>query len=298
MRSHSISFMFAIIFSMAVCCLTVQRGYGIPPIIDDAALIKGLDDKIGKLTATHEGMSSKSLSSQLDQVSTALDLPEMNQSTLEDIYASSVNSVGIITSVYKCKKCTHWHRNGCASCWVLTSDGVMVTNYHVIRDKDVAGFGVLMRDGSVSPVVEILATDKEYDILIFRVAKRDKAYMPLSLGRAQRVGGNAHIIAHPDSRFFTYTAGQVSRYYVSRSKKKCYWMGVTAEYARGSSGGPVMDDAGNVIGMVASTSSIYYPSKDPKKNPRGNLQMVIRNCVPVDAIRKMIIAPELKTTSN
>ena len=38
-------------------------------------------------------------------------------------------------------------------------------------------------------------------------------------------------------------------------------MGVTAEYARGSSGGPVMDDAGNVIGMVSSTNSIYYPPR-------------------------------------
>jgi S1-C subfamily serine protease len=68
-------------------------------------------------------------------------------------------------------------------------------------------------------------------------------------------------------------------------------MGVTAEYCRGSSGGPVMDDAGNVIGMVSSTNSIYYPSKDPKKNPRGSFQMVIRNCVPVDAILKLITKP-------
>ncbi|MGJ8654926.1 MAG: S1 family peptidase [Akkermansiaceae bacterium] len=283
---------------VTISCLSSERGNAAPPIIDDAALIKGLDDKIGKLTVKHKEMSSKVLTAQYERKSTVLTLPEINKKDLEDIYASSVESVGIITSVYKCTKCPHWHRSGCASCWVLTEDGVMVTNFHVFRDKDVAGFGVLMSDGTVSPVVEVLATDKEHDILIFRVATRKEKYRPLALGDAQKVGGNAHIIAHPDSRFFTYTAGQVSRYYMSRSKKKSYWMGVTAEYARGSSGGPVMDDAGNVIGMVASTNSIYYPSKDPKKNPRGNFQMLIRNCVPVDAIRKMITKPGSVTTTD
>ncbi len=109
---------------------------------------------------------------------------------------------------------------------------------------------------------------------------------------SQREDGNAHIITHPDSRFFTYTGGQVTRYYADRNKRACYWMGVTAEYYRGSSGGPVMDDAGNVISMVASANLIYYPSKNPIKDPKGNFQMVIRNCVPVDAIRKLITSPK------
>jgi serine protease Do len=281
-------FFSVLVFLTVLCGLSSQHIMGGPPIIDDKALIKNLDDHIGKLTEEYEGISSKSLSPQYERKSTALTLPPMNETDLDDIYASSVNSVGIISSVYKCNKCPKWHRAGGATCWVLTADGVMVTNYHVFHNKKFAGFGVMMRDGSVSPVVEVLAVDKEHDILIFKVDGGDKKFEPLPLGKAQRVGGSANIIAHPDSRFFTYTQGKVSRYYVSRSKKKCYWMAVTAEYARGSSGGPVMDDAGNVIGMVANTSSIYYPSKDPKKNPVGNLQMTIRNCVPVEAIRNMI----------
>ena len=269
-----------------------------PVVINDLELIKGLGDKLGKLVAEHEGISSKDLAKQFDRKSVSLNLAEAGEVKLDDLYADSVNSVGIISSVYKCDKCPRWHRRGNATCWVLTADGVMVTNFHVFRDKDEAGFGVITRDGKVSPVMEILAVDKEHDIAIFRVAKREGGYEPLALGEAQKVGGSAHIIAHPDSRFFTYTAGEVSRYYVSRSKKKCYWMGVTAEFARGSSGGPVLSDEGNVIGMVASTNSIYYPSKDPKKNPRGNFQMVIRNCVPVDAIRKLINERETATESQ
>jgi S1-C subfamily serine protease len=267
-----------------------------PTIINDAEMVKDLDAKIGKFCEQKITISSDTIKTQMERKSTSLALPEINQTSLEDIYASTVDSVGIISSVYKCKKCPKWHRSGRATCWILTAEGVMVTNYHVFNGKNAAGFGVLTRDGKVAPVVEILAADKDHDVIIFKVDNGGNSYKPLALGDAQRVGGNAHIIAHPDSRFFSYTAGIVSRYYVGRNKKNSYWMGVTAEYCRGSSGGPVMDDAGNVIGMVSSTSSIYAPSKDPKKNPRGSFQMVIRNCVPVDAIRKLITP--IKTKPN
>jgi S1-C subfamily serine protease len=66
-------------------------------------------------------------------------------------------------------------------------------------------------------------------------------------------------------------------------------MTVTADYAKGSSGGPVFNETGEVVGMVSSTNSIYTesgPGQD-KMTPKGQLQMVIRNCVPADAIRAL-----------
>jgi len=260
-----------------------------PVIIDDAALTKDLADEIGKFAAAKKTTSAKTLGEQLIKAEKAyIKLPTAKLKALTDLYGERVSSVGIIASVYKCTKCPNWHRSGCATCWVLTEDGVMVTNYHVFKGRDHDGFGVLTQDGKVAPVTEIIAADKEHDIAIFRVA--GKGYTPIPLAKAQKVGGSAHIIAHPDSRFFTYSEGKVTRYYKDRNKRKSYWMGVTAEYARGSSGGPVMDDAGNVIGMVSSTNSIYYPSKN-KSEKKGPFQMVIRNCVPVDAIRNLIKQP-------
>lgn len=257
-----------------------------PVVVDDRALMMGLDQKVGAFVDSKKAIDSKLIQEHLKRNRTTLQLSAAGDKRLDDVYGECVDGVGIITSVYKCGKCDKWHRAGCATCWILTEDGVMVTNYHVFANSTQSGWGVLTRDGCVSPVQEILAADKVADIAIFRVG--GKGYKPLKLGAAQEVGGDANIIAHPDSRFFTYTSGKVSRYYKS-AQKAGDWMAVTAEFARGSSGGPVMDECGNVVGMVSNTQSIYYPSND-KAKPEGPFQMVIRNCVPVSAIRKLIEA--------
>ena len=73
---------------------------------------------------------------------------------------------------------------------------------------------------------------------------------------------------------------QVDRHSGSR------WLTITADYARGSSGGPLLNDAGEVIGMVASTHSVYYNQSED--GTHQNLQMVWKQCVPVENIRGLI----------
>jgi S1-C subfamily serine protease len=265
----------------------ISPSFAAPVTVDDAAIIKSLLKGVGSLVDGGKAVSSKKLEHQLEQKKCKVELQKAATKSLENLYDQCSDSVVAIASVYKCGKCDKWHNSGAATAWVLSADGVMVTNYHVFNGKDVAGFGVRTRDGKVAPVVEILAGSKRDDVAIFKVA--GSGFKPLSLGPDANVGSDLHIIAHPDSRFYTYTAGKVSRYYRKRVPKGDgpSIMAVTAEFARGSSGGPVMDSAGNVVGMVASTQSIYYPPKK-KTDKKGPFQMVIRNCVPVSAIRALV----------
>ena len=265
---------------------------GVPVVIDDMAILKSLPKDIGILVDTGKATSGEALAAQLEKKMTKKaklpqGLMQENGGEKKDIYMACAESVGVITSVYKCSKCTNWQSSGAATAWILTSEGVMVTNYHVFEGKKVEGFGVRTLDGKVFPVVEIIAASKKDDVAIFRV--KGSGFKPLSLGADAQVGSDVHIIAHPDSKFYTYTQGKVSRYFRANSKKRSgvVQMAVTAEFARGSSGGPVLNSAGNVVGMVCSTQSIYYPPKK-KADKKGPFQMVIRQCVPVKSIRSLI----------
>ncbi len=264
-----------------------------PVVIDDNKLSTTIGSTIGKLVEAKQTTSSADLAKQLSRKTTSIDLPKMLAKLKDDLYGDCVGSVGVIASVYKCTRCPNWHKSSLATAWVLTEDGVMISNYHVFAGKkDHPGFGVMMRDGTAYPVTEVLAANKEADIAIFRVKAKGLKPLPLrSKDKDQKVGKRVHIIGHPDSRFFTYTSGNVSRYWLGRGAK-APWMSVTAEFARGSSGGPVLDDYGNVCGMVANTRSIYSGSK--KKEDKGSFQMCIKNCVPVDSIHKLIAEAKKK----
>lgn len=257
-----------------------------PKVVDDMLIRKQLPVKIGALVDGKKCTSGKALQKQLQRKSHPMKLAEASSVELDAVYEACADSVVSISSVYKCNKCTNWHSSGVATAWVLSANGLMVTNYHVFAGKEVAGFGVRTRDGKFAAVVEVLAASKKDDVAIFRVD--GTGFKPLAMGPDAKVGSDIHIIAHPDGRFFTYTAGEVSRYYKKYVKKgeAPVQMAVTAEFAKGSSGGPVLDAAGNVVGMVASTQSIYYGGKT--KGEKGPFQMVIRNCVPVSAIRSLM----------
>jgi len=76
-------------------------------------------------------------------------------------------------------------------------------------------------------------------------------------------------------------------------------MCITADYARGSSGGPVLNEQGAVVGMVCSTRTTYYGEKDKEKD--NDVQMVVKFCIPADSIRlvlKQTPVPILKTAEK
>jgi hypothetical protein len=122
------------------------------------------------------------------------------------------------------------------------------------------------------------------DIAILRCEGSGYTALPLSAEAPD--GSPVGVWSHPSSHFFCLSAGIVARRFLLRKPGgRAEALAITADYARGSSGGPVFDDRGNVVGMVASTDSVYY---DEENGQQKNLQMVFKNCVSARSILALI----------
>lgn len=240
-------------------------------------LVEGKDKKVTSLAELNKQLNRKKAKVSI----TARKQPKFSS---DEIYERCKSSVLMIGRIYKCDKCTKWHI-GSASAFAITSDGIIATNYHVVENKDGATLGAMDLSGKTYPVTEVLAASKADDVAILRLKGARLTPLPLA-GEAAPVGTAINVISHPDGRYFTMTKGDVSRYYLSRAKNMTApRMAITADYAKGSSGAPVLNSEGEVVGMVSATNSIYYTKV---KGQNQNLQMVIKSCIPVAAINKLI----------
>ncbi len=263
-----------------------------PPVVDDLGLTKSLQEKLGLLVDQKSAVTGQTLSEALQKAPKAMEIKPTQAKPAAE-YEGLTKCVYMLGSVYKCGKCEHWHSAGSATAWCVSSDGLMVTNYHVFKKAEGDAWGVCGFNGEVHPVKEILAGNEADDVALFRVDAKDLAALPI--GPDAPVGSNIRILSHPDGRCFVETFGRISRYFRDRNTPKSpssVMMAVTADYARGSSGGPVISDEGNVVGMVSSTQTITYGEK-----PNSPVQMVLKNCVSGASLRALISPPEKPATT-
>ena len=194
-----------------------------------------------------------------------------------------------------------------ATAVALTDDGICATNYHVLAEVILSGllngqfyqnclYFVMQADGSVYPLKKVLAADPVNDFAIFQVETgKDKLY-PMPLGNPALEGDDIYCLSHPQGRLFYLTKGIVGRNHaqVNRGNLQVrYEMQITADYAVGSSGGPIIDNCGNLVGLVSSTHSIY-----PDMHSTKNFQMSIKNAVPVKLLNNCIVLINNKKISK
>ena len=158
--------------------------------------------------------------------------------------------------------------------FVVNSSGVIATNFHVIDKPRAVAAGVLTYDHRFFEIREFLAGSPSDDVALFRVDGSDLSAIPLA-ERDALVGSGLLAITHPESHYFSMTFGQTTRYFQkTRHAMLSLRMGVTADFSEGSSGGPLLDAAGNVVGIVSATAGSHS-------------QMLHREAVPVSSLRRL-----------
>lgn len=250
-----------------------------PAVINDRAIIGQMTAEATKLMDSDSFVEMKTLIEKLKEEPKAkLRLPKNSLATVQE----AQKAVAVIGGVYKCNMCPNWHVAP-ASGFFITED-LVVTNYHVVENPERSGLAVRVFDGRLFMVEDVVAASERYDLAVLRLPKT--GVKPISLGLSAPVGAKIDLISHPNRKFYTLSEGRVARYFMTqRNRKPVPAMAITADFGKGSSGAPVLNEDGQVVGVAASTESLYYTEKD---GVQKNLQMVFKNCVPVSQLRELI----------
>ena len=126
----------------------------------------------------------------------------------------------------------------------------IVTNMHVVAYPGII-FAKLSDNETIWAVEGVTAFDIENDLVILKIAGEG---VPLPLGNSSAVtkGETVYAIGYPGGGEYKLTEGVV---WNNRYKDK--WIQTTADTTKGNSGGPILNDRGEVIGISSRSDDSY-----------------------------------------
>ncbi|MDB6155462.1 MAG: serine protease [Chthoniobacteraceae bacterium] len=259
--------------------------------IDDREIVQYLEQEGRKLLL---GARFASLSFDRRLCVVPLAEPVSEKLSLAQIAARAEAATVVFGEFYVNPKTSKMEFSTAAGGFLVSGSGACVTCLHVVNEKASRGLVAMTRDGQVFRVREVLATDPVDDIAILQLDTPGNIVLPILPLAPEPTppGSSIAVMSHPDERFYMLTTGVVARNTVWREAiGEEHFMTITADFAKGSSGCPVLDDRGAVVGMVNNTESIYY--NDDGKKKQMDLQMVVKNTTPSWVVRRLIQQPEI-----
>lgn len=164
--------------------------------------------------------------------------------------------------------------------YVIDESGICVTNYHVLKEYSsksvyVALF-VMSSNGKCYPVTKVLAASEADDIAIFQLDLKGDKLPALPIGETAKEGSPVYVMSHPEKNFYEFTSGVLAGYKTETFLNQfCEIISITAEFNIGSSGGPIVDAKGNVVGTVSRIQKMTDGS-------------IVKKGIPVSALKKVI----------
>jgi S1-C subfamily serine protease len=145
---------------------------------------------------------------------------------------------------------------GNGSGFLVSPDGYIITNRHVVEDKDRI-YRVRLDDGTEKSA-EVVAVDPSIDVAMLKI-KSDKPlpYLKLAAGDRPNPGALCMVLGYPVASLLDYQMQVTSGEITAVSDIDDYQVTLTANTTHGNSGGPIVDRDGNVIGILSAGQSIF-----------------------------------------
>ncbi len=238
-----------------------RRGLKIAALILACAVVSGACGFGGALLARNVSWGKATLH-QSDRIVAEVEVQQVDGKTMmsaAEVYASTVNSVVSInvsamsTNIFG----QNVESASSGSGFIITEDGYIVTNYHVIEGA--SSISVTLYNGETYPA-SLVGGDRDYDLAVLKMSA--SGLTPVVLGDSTKVnvGDTVLAIGNPLGELtFSQSQGSVSsaNRAINVDGTPFNMIQVDASINPGNSGGPLMNLYGEVIGIVSAKYTSY-----------------------------------------
>ena len=128
-------------------------------------------------------------------------------------------------------------------------DDQIVTNYHVIDNMSIGGVKLVGKE-DLYPIEAILVVEENRDLAIIKVVGIDVPALSLGDSDTVQIGDKVYVAGNPQGLEGSFSDGIISAIRGGSADK---FFQMTAPISQGSSGGPVVNEKGEVIGVSFAT---------------------------------------------
>jgi|GEM_PF-2698784 len=138
----------------------------------------------------------------------------------------------------------------------IEQSGIVVTNNHVVKERgsdDLVDFFVQTIDGKIYERDSIIGYNAVADVFVFSIKNLENVSFPFLsvIYENSSKGEDIFLIGHPADFNWLYSPGFITGYYNDKDSLNDYVF--DAEIMPGSSGSPVFNSKGDVIGITKAT---------------------------------------------
>ena len=141
------------------------------------------------------------------------------------------------------------------SCFFANSDGVALTNHHVIDGA--SAIFVITPDGT-RHTARVVSQSASTDLAVLHTDSQPEAFLSLSAPKTAKTGMDVFTVGYPvPSGLGTepkFTDGVISS--LSGFQGEAAYLQISVPIQPGNSGGPLVNDSGEAVGIVTSSAAI------------------------------------------